>query len=389
MDALDFDLPAERVATRPAEPRESAKLLVCSRRDPAMRIDARVADLPEHFRPGDLAVFNRTAVLPARLMGRRADTSGRIEGLYLDTVPAETATDQAGVPLAGPFWRCLLKSNGALRPGAVLVLHDAADQPSNVTLRLIQREAEGWLAQPCDTAGRALDAPAATLLHAVGHTPLPPYIVRSRREHGQSIDDAQDRAWYQTVYADPGAAGSVAAPTAGLHFTPALLDTLTSRGVASASVVLHVGEGTFRPVVAERLHEHPMHAEWISVPAATVRAIAETRARGGRCVAVGTTTCRALESLPASTAGAAAHARDDYTGLTRLLLAPGDRFAWVDGLLTNFHLPRSTLLALVAAMLEDPGTPGSGLARVHALYQHAIAHGYRFFSYGDAMLILP
>lgn len=385
MDALDFELPPSLIATRPAEPRDSSRLLVCSRSDPAVLIDARFSDLPGHLKADDLLVFNRSAVLPARLRGRREDSGGAVEGLYLSSVPAARG---------GPVrWKCLLKSNGVLRAGARVRLHDAEDGATGVYLRLVERADEGWLVGVEDAGGGSLDEPADAVLSRVGSTPLPPYILRARKilageVGGESPADAMDRAWYQTVYADPTAAGSVAAPTAGLHFTPGMLERLGAMGVDRGEVLLHVGEGTFKPVTAERLEEHPMHAEWISVPSATIAAIEGARRSGGRSIAVGTTSCRALESIRG---GALDQLRstDGYTGRTDLLIAPGFSFRWMDGLITNFHLPRSTLLALVAALFERDDEPGSGLQRVHRLYRHAIAERYRFFSYGDAMLILP
>lgn len=380
MDALDFELPVDRIATRPVEPRDHARLLVCSRSDPRLRVDARVSDLPAYLQRDDLLVFNRSAVLPARLRGQRVDTGGSIEGLYLATVPARNG--------GATHWRCLLKSNGVLRPGTQLALHDAQGEDAAATLTLIERDAEAWLVQLGDASGQPLDESAESVLWRAGLTPLPPYIIRARKEAGEEASDVQDRAWYQTVYADLAAAGSVAAPTAGLHFTPALLDQLAAAGVQQREVLLHVSEGTFRPVTAANLEEHPMHAEWISVPDATLRSIERSRQAGGRCFAVGTTSCRALESVPARFMENTSEPAG-FTGQTRLLIAPGSSLHWVDGLLTNFHLPRSTLLALVAAFFELPGEPGSGVARVQAIYQHAIAAQYRFFSYGDAMLILP
>jgi S-adenosylmethionine:tRNA ribosyltransferase-isomerase len=216
------------------------------------------------------------------------------------------------------------------------------------------------------------------MLEELGWTPLPPYILRSRRAAAEPADEARDRERYQTVYAR--APGSVAAPTAGLHFTPALLDALAERGVRRADVVLHVGAGTFRPIESEFVEEHPMHAEWCSMDAVAIEAVRATRASGARVVPVGSTAARTLESYAAALEGGRAA---PASLLTRLLITPGYRFKWTDGLLTNFHLPRSTLLALVAAML-----PGEGVEAIKRAYAHAVAERYRFYSFGDACLIL-
>ncbi|MGP1345993.1 MAG: tRNA preQ1(34) S-adenosylmethionine ribosyltransferase-isomerase QueA [Phycisphaerales bacterium] len=390
MDALDFVLPAELIATRPAEPRDSSRLLVCSRSDAGMLVDARFRDLPSFLRRGDVMVFNRSGVVAARVRGVRADSGGGVEGLFVSAV-------------APGRWKVLLRSNGRLRAGVVVALLDAMERRGGVGLRLVERDAEGWIVDVIDDAGGAVVGDAASVLSAVGRTPLPPYILKARKdaavgagEDRGEISDEMDRAWYQTVYADAAAVGSVAAPTAGLHFTEGLLDRLGSMGVGRAEVLLHVGEGTFRAVTAERLEEHAMHAEWIGVPRATLRAIDAARAAGGRSVCVGTTTCRALESvgsgsaelveteMPEGREAGLGGESGGVAGLTRLMIGPGHAFGRVDALITNFHLPRSTLLALVAALFGD-----DGIERVQALYRHAVAERYRFFSYGDAMLVLP
>lgn len=362
---LEYLLPEELIATRPASPRDSARLLVVDRGDPERREEARVADLARFFREGDLLVFNDSRVLPARLSGVRRSTGGVIGGLFL-------------VEHAPGRWEALLKSNGKLRAGDEIDLLGAHSERSGVTLTLLDRAEEGWLVDARDeTTGGARTA--AELLARAGATPLPPYILSARRQRHETIDDDRDREWYQTIYAQEERAGSVAAPTAGLHFTPALLDRLASIGVRTERVTLHVGAGTFKPVEVEVVEEHPIHAEWAETPARTLAAVRETRASGGRVVCVGTTAARALES-----------AREDesdpargWLGETRLLITPGYEWKRLDGLMTNFHLPKSTLLAMVGALF-----PG-GVRDLLPVYEHAVRERFRFFSYGDAMLVLP
>ncbi|MEQ9617393.1 MAG: tRNA preQ1(34) S-adenosylmethionine ribosyltransferase-isomerase QueA [Phycisphaerales bacterium] len=355
-DDLDYDLPERLIATRPHEPRDGCRLLVVSRSDPD-RIEDRVfSDLPGLLSPGDRLVFNTSAVLPARFEGVRVETGGRISGLYIES-------DASG------RWRVMLRSNSKLRAGCVVALRDHAGTATDLTLRLIEKDDDAWLAEPSRVD--ALD-----LLARVGRTPLPPYILNARRDHEERIEDELDRAWYQTVYADASRAGSVAAPTAGLHFTDRLLGALRARGVDRADVCLHVGPGTFKPVQTETLAEHPMHEERFVIPAETVSALS---AGAGRTIAVGTTSVRAIESLP----DPLGRAGGPVEASTRLMISPGYRFRHTGGLVTNFHLPRSTLMALVAAML-----PG-GVNRLKAIYAHAVREEYRFYSYGDAMLVLP
>ena len=374
---LEYDLPEGVIATRAAEPRDSARLLVLSRSDPAFLAHARVSDLPTYLHAGDTLVFNRTRVLAARLIAINSATGGKVEGLFLHESP-----DHPG------HWRVLIKARRA-RPGSVLTLLDTDDRPSDVVLTLVERvedEEGGWLASVTSGANPVEPGASPSILARVGRTPLPPYILAARRAHGEGVPDQADRERYQTVYASEES-GSVAAPTAGLHFTPVLLDTLERAGVRSEEVVLHVGTGTFRPVETESLLDHPMHREWCSMSAETCQRIDATRSASSRIIAVGTTTVRTLESYathPESGSGLWPPSID-----TRLLITPGHRFRWVDGMLTNFHLPRSTLLALVAAALELPADPGSGIRRVKEAYAVAIREGYRFYSYGDAMLILP
>lgn len=362
---LDYHLPDDLIATRPAEPRDSARLLVIDRNDPSQRKPCTVREMASFFREGDLLVFNDSRVLPARLSGTRRSTSGRVSGLFL----------QESAP--SPGWRVMLKSNGRLRPGDVIDLTDAHEQRTTVTLTLIEKSGDSWLVRALDEQSPD-ESSAASLLARVGATPLPPYILSARKQRHESIDDDRDRAWYQTVYADASHTGSVAAPTAGLHFTPALLNELATRGVNTARVTLHVGAGTFKPVEVDVVEDHPMHAEWAEVPASTLRAVAETRAAGGRVICVGTTSARALETPPLDTP-----LDQPWIGETRILITPGYPWKRVDGMLTNFHLPRSTLLAMIAALLPR------GVADLLPIYEQAVRDRFRFYSYGDAMLILP
>jgi len=335
---FDFDLPAERIAQHPARPRDAARLL----RVGAERADHVVRDLPDLLRPGDILVANDTRVIPAQLTARRG--AARI-GITLDR------------PLADGTWHVLARNARRVRPGDRLDFDGAADLSATV----IARDDDGGLAIRFDRAGedfsRALRSDAAVA--------LPPYIDRPE---GPVADDTTD---YQTVFARRD--GAVAAPTAGLHFTPALLDALAARGVRHATVTLHVGAGTFLPVRVDDLSRHRMHPERGSVDAATADAVNAARAAGGRVVAVGTTSLRVLETAAAS--GALA----PFDGETDLFILPGYRFRAVDLLLTNFHLPRSTLFMLVCAF--------AGTARMRAAYAHAIQAGYRFYSYGDACLL--
>lgn len=352
-DDLDYDLPEELIAQRPAEPRDAARLLVV--RGGGGPVEHRhVRDLPELLSPGDLLVVNDTRVLPARFNGTRVSTGGRIEGLFVETRDDER-------------WQVLLRSGGRLQVGEKIALGEAGEGQ----IELLQQHADGsWTVRKISVLN------TLELLDRIGSMPLPPYI-RRQRETGSGVEaafDQLDRQRYQTIYAkEPGA---VAAPTAGLHFTPGLMERLAAAGVEIAYVTLHVGLGTFAPVRTATLEEHPMHTERFIVPAATLAALQAARTQGRRIIPVGTTAVRALESLPAHFDPA-----HDYRGDTNLLIQPGYRFRWTDGLMTNFHLPKSTLLALVGAL--------TGLERLKALYRIAVAERYRFYSYGDAMLILP
>ncbi|RMF75825.1 MAG: tRNA preQ1(34) S-adenosylmethionine ribosyltransferase-isomerase QueA [Acidobacteria bacterium] len=348
IEDFDYELPAGRIAQQAVEPRDAARLLVLDRASGATA-HRRVRDLPELLGPGDLLVVNDTRVVPARLFGRKP-TGGRVELLFLE---------RRGGSGGQETWLALVGASRMPAPGVPLAL------PGGRTARL--------LAPPDDEghAEVAVDGDVRGLLAAHGLPPLPPYIRRDE-------DDprlARDRERYQTVFAErPGA---VAAPTAGLHFTPELLARLAARGVRVARATLHVGEGTFRAPRESRLDRIRLHPERFELPAATAGAISETRAAGGRVVAVGTTVVRTLESCPPD---AGRNAPQPGAGETSLFIRPGHRFRWVDAMLTNFHLPRSTLLVLVAAF--------AGREPVLAAYREAVREGYRFYSYGDAMLIL-
>ena len=348
-EELDYPFDERHVATAPAHPRDSARLMVVDRASGSVE-HALVRDLPRWVGAGDALVVNRTSVLRARL---RTDTT---EGLLLE-------------PMADGSWRMLLRRAKRFAAGDRLPLVGPRGPAAGDAIELVGRDAEAWRVRIVPgTAG----GDAAAVIERSGWTPLPPYILRSRRERDEAGDDDADRAEYETVYADAARRGSVAAPTAGLHFTDALLAELDARGVLRAEVVLHVGAGTFRPVDAPTLGAHPMHSERFEVPPATAALLA-ARPRP-RIVAVGTTTVRALESLPDAVPASGAG------GDTSILIAPGHRFRHVDAMLTNFHLPRSTLLALVGAF--------TGLGRLKELYALAQREGYRFYSFGDAMLVL-
>jgi S-adenosylmethionine:tRNA ribosyltransferase-isomerase len=342
LSELDYELPEELVAQAPAEPRDASRLLVVRRGGGALR-DLRFSDLPDLLLPGDLVVANDSRVLPARLVGRK-ESGGRVELLLVEPI------GEAG----SPRWLVMGQASKPIRPGQRLDFGGL--------VALVERvEGEGFHEVRFDREADALQA----ALERVGRVPLPPYI---RRE-----PSARDRARYQTVLARE--AGSVAAPTAGLHLTPGLLDRLAARGVDRATVTLHVGPGTFLPVRAARLEDHRMHAERYAVPPETVRAFGEARARGGRVVAVGTTVVRVLESALAE------GGLRPGPGRTDVFIRPGHRFRSVDALVTNFHLPRSTLLALACAF--------GGTEPILTAYRAAVGMRYRFFSYGDAMAILP
>lgn len=412
VDDLDFDLPTEAIATTPAEPRESAKLMVVSRQSGEILEHTSVAKLAKFIRAGDLLIVNSTRVLQARLEGSRADTGGSVEGLYL-----QPATSDDG----SRMWLCLLSGKRVKEEMFVdLRTRDGAVAPIRLQLlHRVEAKSGAWKVRvlPAHSEGEALLRERDEMvLEAIGHTPLPPYIRTARKRANEAEERASDRARYQTTFAPSFApafaegghgatsqqlgsasekvgllhTGSVAAPTAGLHVTPGVLAEIASRGAHVEQVVLHVGLGTFAPVQAEFLQQHPMHEERCSMSAGVRERILATRAAGGRVICVGTTSVRTVESYAAMWA---AHAESPAHLDTKLLIAPGYAFNWTDCLLTNFHTPRSTLLALVSTMFGSAGAlragePLSGLAKLKELYATALREKYRFFSYGDAMLLV-
>ncbi|MCG3139068.1 MAG: S-adenosylmethionine:tRNA ribosyltransferase-isomerase [Phycisphaerae bacterium] len=339
LSELDYHLPDELIAQQPAAERTASRLLVVRRADGSLR-DQQFTDLPQLLQPGDLLVVNNTQVVPARFMLRRT-TGGLIEGLWL-------ANTEAG------HWQVLLRGAGRLPLGEVLEF----EHPGSRWRAILQSRAE----RGHHTLQIEPHEPAEQVLAVVGQPPLPPYIKRATGEAGD------DRQRYQTVYAQ--VAGAVAAPTAGLHFDEILLQQLQQMGIELATVTLHVGLGTFQPVEVDDLANHVMHAEQYEIEAEVWQKIETARRERRRIVAVGTTTVRTLESAARS---------GNLHGWTRLLIYPPCEFQMTDALITNFHLPRSTLLAMIYAF---GGTP-----LLRRAYQHAIAQRYRFFSYGDAMLI--
>ena len=339
VDLFDFALPPERIALRPVEPRDAARLLLVER---GRLADHCVRDLPGLLRPGDVLVFNDTRVIPAQLEGRRGEA--RVGATLHKREGARS-------------WRAFVRNARRVRDG------DRIDFGAGVTATAGERGEDGSLLLSFDG-----EEPVEALLARAGTVPLPPYIA------GRRAPDARDTADYQTMFARE--AGAVAAPTASLHFTPELMNALQAAGIAHETLTLHVGAGTFLPVKAEDTAEHRMHAEWGRVDAATAARLNAARAAGGRIIAAGTTSLRLLES--AADESGTIH---PFEGETAIFITPGYRFRAVDGLLTNFHLPRSTLFMLVSALM--------GLGTMHAAYQHAIERGYRFYSYGDASLLLP
>jgi S-adenosylmethionine:tRNA ribosyltransferase-isomerase len=355
MDDFDYELPPERIAQRPTDRRDASRLLVVDRAAGTWT-DALFPAIEERLRPGDLLVVNETEVFPARLRARRA-SDAEVEILLVR--PADKGDPEAA---DGREWDAMAGPGRKARPGDTLELLDRSGASAlGATVDVLGRLPSGGRRVRLEVPGDPWE-----WIEAYGHVPLPPYIDRS--------DEPLDRERYQTVFARHR--GAVAAPTAGLHFTAELLRRLSEKGVRRAALTLHVGPGTFRPVTAERAEDHAMEAEWYRIGPDAIAAIAETRAQGGRIVAVGTTVVRALESAAPGWGSDPAPAE----GWTDLFIRPGHEFRWVDALLTNFHLPRSTLLLLVAAF--------AGRELVLEAYRHAIRAGYRFYSYGDAMLIV-
>ena len=339
LEAYDYELPPDRIADRPAAVRHESRLLVLDRAQ-GRREHRRFDAIAELLRDRDLLVFNDSRVLPARVYARKVQTGGRVELLFVEPEPD------------GPTrWRAMARPAKGLRAGLALEL----ESDPGVQLRVEAEHGEGFV-----TVRTPYDGEALCRDH--GEIPLPPYIRRAA--------DQRDRDRYQTVYARSDRSGSVAAPTAGLHFSPELLARVDARGIDRTTLTLDVGPGTFLPIKATSLAEHRMHHERFELRPETVDAISRCRARGGRVVAVGTTTVRALESLERLEPGPKS---------TDLFIRPGHRFRWIDELITNFHLPKSTLVVLVAAL--------AGREPILAAYREAVERGYRFYSYGDAMWI--
>jgi S-adenosylmethionine:tRNA ribosyltransferase-isomerase len=349
VDEFDFHLPEDRIALRPAEPRDAARLLVVR---PGEGLEDRIVrDLPEILRPGDVLVLNDTKVIPARLHARRR-RGAAVAGIEILLHKREGAQR----------WRAFARPAKKLAVGDPLVFGDAASEFGMIEASVAEKGEGGEVALDFALAGPELDLAIAR----IGEMPLPPYIA------GRRAADERDRTDYQTIYARE--AGAVAAPTAGLHFTDALFRRLAERGIDTRFVTLHVGAGTFLPVKVEDTAEHRMHSEWGTITAQTADALNAARARGGRIVAVGTTSLRLLESAVGEDG-----AIPPFSGDTDIFITPGFRFRAVDMLMTNFHLPRSTLMMLVSAF--------SGLDTMRAAYRHAIASGYRFYSFGDSSLL--
>ncbi len=339
VDLFDFELPPESIALRPARPRDAAKMLVVDQNGLA---DQGVSDLPALLRAGDCLVFNDTRVIPAQLEGRRGEA--RIGAtLHKREGPRD--------------WRAFVRNAKRVRDG------DRIDFGAGVTALASERGSDGSLLLSFEG-----DEPVELLLQRAGHMPLPPYIA------GKRATDADDASDYQTMFARE--AGAVAAPTAALHFTPALIAALSARGVAHETLTLHVGAGTFLPMKVDDTDDHQMHAEWGRIDAATAARLNKVREEGGRIIAVGTTSLRLIES-----ACGEGNVIGPFEGDTAIFITPGYRFKGIDGLMTNFHLPKSTLFMLVSALM--------GRERMQAAYAHAIGNGYRFYSYGDSSLLLP
>jgi len=344
VDLFDFDLPAENIALRPHDPRDEAKLLLVP---PSGEFEShQVLDLPAFLQPGDAVVFNDTKVIPAELAGTRVRGDIRA-GVHFNLHKREDLAT----------WRAFA------RPAKKVQLEDRIEFGSNLSATILEKGDAGEVVLRFDAEGASLDAAIAE----IGHIPLPPYIASKRAE------DERDKTDYQTIYAREE--GAVAAPTAGLHFTDRLFDALDAKGIERHFVTLHVGAGTFLPVKADDTEDHVMHAEWGEISPEMATRLNEVHARGNRIIAVGTTSLRLLESAT-DEAGMV----QPFCGDTDIFITPGYRFRAIDGLMTNFHLPKSTLFMLVSAIM--------GQERMQAAYAHAIAHGYRFYSYGDSSLLL-
>lgn len=357
MGDYDYTLPPELIAQEAAEPRDASRLMVLDRANHRITHRASFRDIADYLRPGDVLVVNESKVIPARLFGRKAASGGAVELLLLRPAPPlETAATSGTTSGAtGTVWEALVRPGRGMRPGAELLFGMPGDE----------MRAEVLGPSPSDGRYIAFKGELLPFLDRYGQMPLPPYIRQKPHDPNR----------YQTVYANPGAAGSAAAPTAGLHFTPELLEKLKGRGVGFERVQLHVGLDTFQPVKEENALEHKMHSEWCAIDAATADNLNRARQVGGRVVAVGTTATRTLESAVDPESGVIR----PFAGETRLYLYPGKPLKAIDALITNFHLPRSTLLLLVSAF--------AGREVMLEAYNEAVRERYRFFSFGDAMFI--
>ena len=357
VDEFDFDLPEDRIALRPASPRDSSRLLVVRPEEEPVLEDRVFRDLPELLEPGDVLVFNDTRVIPAQLYGRRAPREDGSSPRISATLHRRAGDDS---------WLAFAKPGRKLRVGDRIMfgMPGCACGADELWAEVAEKREGGEVLLKFDKSGPVLDE----VIARVGEMPLPPYIASRRRP------DMRDRQDYQTVFAEKD--GAVAAPTAGLHFTPELLERLEARGVETARVTLHVGAGTFLPVKVEDTRDHRMHAEYGEISAEVAERLNAARRAGHRVVAVGTTSLRILESAADETGTI-----HPFAAETDIFITPGYRFRAIDALITNFHLPRSTLFMLVSAF--------SGLETMKTAYAHAIATGYRFYSYGDSSLLFP
>jgi S-adenosylmethionine:tRNA ribosyltransferase-isomerase len=361
---FDYHLPAELIAQQPQKPRDYSRLLLLNKKTGAMEHKC-FHDLVDYLKPGDLLVLNNSKVFPARLIGHKAETGGLIEVFLHKKLPSRQAIDSATSDQApfGNLWECLL--GGRIKEGLNI------DFSCGLRAEVIKNNNDGtWR-----VGFNFRDKKFWTTVNKIGLVPLPPYIKRGQK-------NAHDKNNYQTVYADDAKVGSVAAPTAGLHFTKSLLKKIKARGVKIAYVTLHVGLGTFAPVKTEKIKEHKMHGERAEISASTIRDILAAKKAGGRVIAVGTTSCRTLEALnfrELKIDGRQKSAVKKQAFWTDIFIYPGHKFQAVDALITNFHLPKSTLLMLVSAL--------AGKKAVDKAYREAVRRQYRFFSYGDAMFI--
>jgi len=346
-EKLNYHLPADLIAQEPLPVRSESRLLVLDRQTGRLT-DSKFNQIGRFMRPSDCLVLNDTKVLPARFFARRA-TGGKLEGLFL-------SQSEPGV------WEVMLKGAGRIKPHEKLFIKDKT-KTDFCSVELLEKAQAGRCRLQFD-----VETDVQVVLDKIGFPPLPPYI---KRDDDLAVAEA-DRLRYQTVYAQKS--GAVAAPTAGLHFTTELIEQLKQQGILFAHVTLHVGTGTFKPISVDSIEEHKIHEEWFSIDEDNAKLINRTKNKVGRIIAVGTTTTRVLETVAIGSKVKA------FTGATELFIKPGYKFKITDAMITNFHLPKSTLLALVAAF--------AGLDRILAAYRHAIEHHYRFYSYGDAMLIL-